>query len=407
MSVTLKLKRRSSAGATGAPAALKSGEIAYNENASDNTLYYGYGDDGSGNATSIIPIAGKGAFLDLVNAQTVAGIKSFSSSPLVPTATAGDNSTKAASTAFVTAAVGGAGGTQAQNTVYAGPTSGSGAPAFRILTAADIPSLLAAKISDLATTVQGYRLDQFAAPTAPVAFGSQRLTSVADPTAAQDAATKNYVDLAVQGLNPKAVVRAASTGANLTLSGTQTVDGIALVAGDRILVKDQTTQAQNGVYIVAAGAWSRATDMDLWSEVVGAYVFVDQGTINQQMGYFCTSLAGGTLGTTAITFVQFTGAGQITTGTGLSKSGNQINLAAVLAGISAVTAAADQLIYANGANTFALTSFTAFGRSLVAAASASAAQTVLGLGSMATQAANAVAITGGTIDGITFDGGSY
>src|ERR1700741_5009272 len=90
-------------------------------------------------------------------------------------------------------------------------------------------------VGALADTV---RLDQVAAPTAPVSLNSQRITSLADPTAATDAATKQYVDNVASGLDTKASVRAATT-ANVVLSGTQTIDGVALVAGDRVLVKAQ------------------------------------------------------------------------------------------------------------------------------------------------------------------------
>lgn len=101
MANVVRIKRRLT-GDAGAPSALKNAELAFNE--VGNVLYYGKGDD-NGNATSRIAIGGDGAFLDLSTAQTVAGVKSFSDSPLIPTADSGDNSTKAATTAFVTAAV--------------------------------------------------------------------------------------------------------------------------------------------------------------------------------------------------------------------------------------------------------------------------------------------------------------
>lgn len=107
MAVTLRVKRRASGGAAGAPSSLKTSELAYNE--TDDILYIGYGDDGSGNATSIRAFAGAGAFLKLVTDQTIAGIKTFSSSPILPTPSGGDNSTKAATTAFVQAALSGLG----------------------------------------------------------------------------------------------------------------------------------------------------------------------------------------------------------------------------------------------------------------------------------------------------------
>lgn len=108
MATRFRLKRRAFGGATGAPSSLLTSELAYNE--SDDILYIGFGDDGNGNSTSIRTVAGVGAFLALVGNQTIAGIKTYTSSPLVPTPTAGDDSTKAASTAFVAAALAGAGG---------------------------------------------------------------------------------------------------------------------------------------------------------------------------------------------------------------------------------------------------------------------------------------------------------
>jgi hypothetical protein len=164
------------------------------------------------------------------------------------------------------------------------------------------------------------------------------LTLHADPTQALHPATKQYVDGLAQGLRDKTAVRAATT-ASITLSGTQTVDGVALAAGDRALVKDQATPAQNGVYVVAAGAWSRATQADSWDKLVSLYVFVEQGTANGDNGFVCTVDAGGTLGTTAVTWVQFSGAGQIDAGAGLTKTGNQLNVG----GGNGITVGADSI----------------------------------------------------------------
>ena len=158
-----------------------------------------------------------------------------------------------------------------------------------------------------------------------IAMGTNRITGLGDPSAAQDAATKNYVDSVAQGLDVKASVRVATT-TNITLSGTQTIDGVGVIAGDRVLVKDQSTAADNGVYVVAAGVWTRSTDMDVWTELPGAFLFVEQGTTNDNSGWVCTVAAGGTLGSTAITFEQFSGAGQITAGTGMTKTGNTLNV---------------------------------------------------------------------------------
>lgn len=155
---------------------------------------------------------------------------------------------------------------------------------------------------------------------------------IADPSAAQDIATKNYVDTvfanAVAGLDVKASVRAATTG-NITLSGTQTIDGVSLVAGDRVLVKNQTNGAENGIYVVASGAWSRASDADSNAEVTaGLFVWVEEGTTNADTGWVLTTNNPIVLGTTALTFAQFSGAGQIIAGAGLTKTGNQIDVGA-------------------------------------------------------------------------------
>jgi len=210
-----------------------------------------------------------------------------------------------------------------------------------LLNAADIPTLAASKIGDFDTQVRTNRLDQMTAPTAAVSFNSQKITGLLDPTAAQDAATKNYVDATRQGLNVKDAVRAATVGTNITLSGTQTLDGVALVAGDRVLVKNQTTGSQNGFYNVAAGLWTRTTDADVTGEITGgAFAFVQEGTINADSGWVCTNDGTVVVDTTALTFTQFSGAGMITAGAGLTKTGNSID---VIGTANRITANADNI----------------------------------------------------------------
>ena len=146
------------------------------------------------------------------------------------------------------------------------------------------------------------------------------------PSADLDVANKAYVDAARSGLDVKASVRAATTG-NITLSNTQTVDGVSLVAGNRVLVKNQNTGSENGIYVVVSGgAWTRATDADSDAEVTpGMFTFVEEGTTNADSGWVLTNNGTVTVGSTALTFVQFSGAGQITAGAGLTKTGNTID----------------------------------------------------------------------------------
>lgn len=178
--------------------------------------------------------------------------------------------------------------------------------------------------------------------TAAQSMGGFGLTNVLNPVNPQDAATKAYVDAVAQGLDVKLSVRAATT-ANITLSGTQTIDGVVLIAGDRVLVKAQTAGQDNGIYTVAAGAWPRATDADTSAEVTsGMFTFVEEGTVNIGIGYVLTTPNPIVLGTTPQTWSQFSGAGTILAGAGLTKTGNTID---VIGGDGLVVAA--DLVSAN------------------------------------------------------------
>ena len=137
-------------------------------------------------------------------------------------------------------------------------------------------------------------------------------------------AAKTYIDNTRSGLEVKDSVVVATT-ANITLSGTQTIDGIAVTAGQRVLVKDQTTASQNGIYVVSASTWSRSADADTAAELnSGVFFFVEKGTVNADNGFVMTQDTAITFGSTAITFAQFSGAGQITAGNGLAKSGDTL-----------------------------------------------------------------------------------
>ena len=148
------------------------------------------------------------------------------------------------------------------------------------------------------------------------------LTLSGAPTLDLHAATKLYVDNVVSGINFHQPVRVATT-ANITLSGTQTIDGVALSVGDRVLVKDQTTQTQNGIYVVASGAWSRATDADNnpTGELSGGdFALVLEGTVGSGYGYVCSNTSAITVGTTNITYVPFNAAKAVSAGAGLTES---------------------------------------------------------------------------------------
>lgn len=151
------------------------------------------------------------------------------------------------------------------------------------------------------------------------------LTLSGDPTSALHAATKQYVDAIALGLDPKASVRVATT-ANITLSGTQTIDGIALVAGDRVLVKNQTTASQNGIYVVNASNWVRAIDADTSAKVTtGLYTFVEDGS-QATTGYNLLTKMPITLGTTGLTFSPFSAAASYVAGTNVTIVGNTISV---------------------------------------------------------------------------------
>lgn len=174
-----------------------------------------------------------------------------------------------------------------------------------------------------------------------VSNGTAKVTGLPAPTSDSDAATKAYVDAAVQGLSIKAAVTVATT-ASIALSGNPTIDGVAVVAGDRILVKNQTTQSENGIYVAGAaqGAWLRAPDMDSAAEVPGAFTFVEEGTTQANTGWVINEPDAGdafTLGTGAITWIQFSAAGTYTAGNGLTLTGTEF---AVGAG-AGITVAAD------------------------------------------------------------------
>ena len=161
--------------------------------------------------------------------------------------------------------------------------------------------------------------------TGTVNVGGFKVTNMATPVSGTDATTKDYVDNLVQGLIVKNAVKVATT-TNITLSGTQTIDGYSVQVNDRVLVKNQTAPAENGIYSAQSSTWTRTTDADTWDELISAYVFVQVGTTQADTGWVCTIDAGGTLGVTAVTWAQFSGAGTFTAGQGLLLASNAFSI---------------------------------------------------------------------------------
>jgi hypothetical protein len=175
------------------------------------------------------------------------------------------------------------------------------------------------------------RLNQITSPNAALAMNSQQITGLAEPTSAQDAATKAYADNIAGGLAWKDSVRAATT-ANAVLASAyengDTLDGVVLATGDRILIKNQSAGAENGIYTVnASGAPTRAADADSSTDIRSAAVWVEEGTTNADSAWVLTTNAPLTLGSTALTFTQFGAGGTAyTAGTGISIGGNVISI---------------------------------------------------------------------------------
>ncbi len=201
--------------------------------------------------------------------------------------------------------------------------------------------------------INGTQVSAVTGSGAVVLAGSPTLTgtvTVPTPVNGTDASTKAYVDATVQGLSIKQSVQAAtaaalpantynngSSGVGATLTGvstgTLTVDGYTVALNDRILVKNETTAANNGIYLcTVAGATgvayvlTRATDSNTSADIVGGFTFSEQGTVNGSGGFVNTNTGTITIGTTSITYTQFSGAGEIVAGNGLSKSGNTLSI---------------------------------------------------------------------------------
>jgi hypothetical protein len=224
-------------------------------------------------------------------------------------------------------------------------------------------------------------------------------TITAVPSGPTSIVNQAYVDAVAQGLSFKQPA-AFTTSGDITLSGLSTQAGgdwpSTLTAGDRILVRDQTAQEDNGIYVAASGAWARAADANTYDEFLSAYLFVISGTIYSGSAWVCTNQPGGTLGVTPIVFIQFSNTALYNAGTGLTLTGftfSITNTGVVAASYGSASDTLTATVNAQGQLT-----------SLAASPIAILNTQVSGLGTMSTQNANTVAITGGNIDGTTIGG---
>ena len=331
MANTIRIKRSTG---SSAPTSLENAELAFAEGS--KKLFVGIGTGGAGgSATTIEPIGGSGSFADLFTSRT-------------------------------------------QNTFLAAPNGSNGAATFRAMVAADVPSLAHTKISDFDTGVRTNRLDQMAAPTGSVSLNSQTITNLADPVNSSDAATKSFVEATSQGLDVKDSCVAATT-ANITISTAlnngDTLDGVTLSTNDRVLVKNQSTASENGIYVVGSSP-ARADDLAAGADAAGFFTFVEQGTVNADNGFVCTSNKGSAVvGTNNLTIAQFSGAGQITAGDGLDKSGNTLSVDLKANGGLVI----ESTEIAVKLDASSITGTLAIGDGGTGATSASAARTALGL----------------------------
>lgn len=213
---------------------------------------------------------------------------------------------------------------------------GGQAPSYYLNLANSTGTITSAKVSDFDAQVRNARLDQLALPTSALNLNGQKITGLAAGSAATDAVNKGQLDAvsaiasaAASGVALKLPVRAVST-TNITLSGTQTIDGVSLVAGNRVLVAGQTTAKDNGIYVVASGAWTRATDADQDGELgQGTLVAVYEGTANGDTLWGISSDAAITVGTTSQTWSRVLGgglAGFTAAGNGLTASGSTVSV---------------------------------------------------------------------------------
>jgi hypothetical protein len=186
-----------------------------------------------------------------------------------------------------------------------------------------------------------------AAATANVNMGTFKIVSLGTPTAGTDAVTKAYVDAGISGLSWKDTVRIAST-AQRALTGLTAIDGVTPVANDRVLLKNQTAPAENGIWLAQSAAWTRALDAEDEAELLNAAVFVSEGTTNADTAWVMTTNAPITVGTTGLVWTQFGAGATYSAGAGLTLTGNVFDVGAgVGITVAADTVTVDQAVIAS------------------------------------------------------------
>jgi hypothetical protein len=400
MANTVRIKRSTS---TDTPTTLANAEIAYSE--SSDKFFIGVGTGGAGgSATTIMAIGGKGAFADLASAQTVAGIKTFSSSPVVPTVTSSDDSTKAASTAFV----------KAQSYLTTSTAGTTYAP------------LASPTFTGTVTIPSGASISGFSPLASPALTGT--------PTAPTASTSTNTTQLATTAF---VLGQGNSTAGTIAMNGTQAAGTSSLYArADHIhptdttlaplasptftgtplsttaAVDTNTTQIATTAYVVGQSYLKSATASTTYAPIASPTF---TGTVTIPSGASISGFA-------PLASPALTGTPTSTTATAGTNTTQIATTAFVSTAVSNLVASApdalntlNELALALGSDaSFSTTVATSLGGKLTTAnnlseltATASTARTNLGLGTISTQASSNVSITGGTIDGVTIDGGSF